>query len=200
VPDSEAWTRFEDSLHLDFDRWHDGIGIDLAALAALEGEERARAETRLLGAPPTWREVQALARLDTPAARSALRTVLDGGNTETRMAVLRHAPDVLGPGEREAQLVEGLADATIGGGLTGVLDLVEEHHPPGVLDALLARARDRPGDVAVHLAALADFLLGPATEAFDWDHRPFYLRFLAAPGSTEREDAWHTLCTRTGVA
>ncbi|HEX7133319.1 MAG TPA: hypothetical protein VF228_12130, partial [Iamia sp.] len=150
---SEAWARFEDSLALDYERWHDGIGIDLDALAALSGEERARAESRLLGAEPTWREIQGLAVLDTPAARAALRAVLDGGDTESRMAVVRAAPAVLEPGELDDLLVTGLGDATIGDGLTAVLDLVEQHHPPAVLDALVARARDRPGDTAVHLAA-----------------------------------------------
>jgi hypothetical protein len=195
---SEAWERFEDSLRLDYERWHDGVPIDLDALAALEGEERGWAEARLLGGTPSWREVQALAVLDTPAARAALRTVLDGTDQEARMAVVRHAPSVLDDGELDAQLVAGLATATIGGGLTSVLDLVEAHHPPVVLDALLAGARDRPGDAAVHLAALADFLLGPATEAFDWDHRPLYLRFHALPGSAERLEAWQELLTRCG--
>ncbi|HEX7135984.1 MAG TPA: hypothetical protein VF228_25620, partial [Iamia sp.] len=55
-------------------------------------------------------------------------------------------------------------------------------------------------DVAVHLAALADFLLGPATEAFDWDHRPLYLRFHARPGSEDREEAWRDLCARFDAA
>ncbi|HEV7721941.1 MAG TPA: hypothetical protein VGO60_11675 [Iamia sp.] len=199
---SEAWDRFEDSLALDFERWHDGIGIDLDALAALEGAERERAEARLLGAPAlTWREVQGLAVLDTAAARAALRGVLaEGDDRETQLAVVRHAPGVLGPGELDAILVAGLGDAVIGGGLTSVLDLVEAHHPPAVLDALVARARDRPGEVAVHLAALADFLLGPATEAFDWDHRPLYLRFHAPPGSPERDEVWRELGARFGAA
>jgi hypothetical protein len=195
---SEAWERFEDSLRLDYERWHDGVPIDLDALAALAGEERASAEARLLGGQLTWREVQALAVLDTPAARAALREVLDGSDHQARMAVVRHAPSLLEDGELDAQLVAGLASASIGDGLTSVLDLVEAHHPPVVLDALLAGARDRPGDVAVHLAALADFLLGPATEAFDWDHRPFYLRFHALPGSGERQEVFAELLTRCG--
>jgi hypothetical protein len=197
---SDAWERFENSLHLDHERWHDGIGIDLDALVALEGEERERAEARILGSRPwTWREVQALAVLDTEATRAALRQVVEGSDVQARFAVVRSAPGVLAPGELDDLLVAGLAEAVIGGGLTSVLDLVEQHHPPAVLDALLARTRDRPGDVAVHLAALADFLLGPATEAFDWDHRPLYLRFHALPGSAARDEVWRELCARCGV-
>ncbi len=196
---STAWDRFRASIPLDHERWHDGIGIDLDAIDALDPDERLRAETVLLaGAGLTWREIEALARLGTPGVEPALREVLRSGRLEDRLAVVDHAPELLGPGELDALLVEGLATATALDGRSRLLRRVEQHHPPVVLDALLAAARQREPEMAVHAAALVDHLLGPARSSFDWDHRPFYLRFWAEPGSPERDEAWRELCARAG--
>jgi len=53
----------------------------------------------------------------------------------------------------------------------------------------------RGGDIAVHYAAMLMFIHGKAKSAFDWDLRPFFLRFnTEAPH--ERALACLELCAR----
>jgi hypothetical protein len=47
-------------------------------------------------------------------------------------------------------------------------------------------------------AALLFYLHGKAKEPFDWDHRPFFLRFTATDRS-EREAVFRELCEAVGV-
>lgn len=194
---SGAWARFVDSVPLDYERWHDGIGMDLEAIDDLAPDERARAEALLRAEPPTWREVEALARLATPGAEAALGEALRSGPLDVRLAVAEDAPHLVGPGELDALLVWGLATVEPLDGLSRLLSHVARHHPPSVVEALWACARTREGDVAVHAAAMLDFVAGPARSTFDWDHRPLYLRFHAPPGTPERAAALADLAART---
>jgi len=190
--------RFERSMVVDFDAWHDGTGYDLAALAALSGADRDAVEALLLARSPlTWRDIEALAALDTPAARAALQRALEGPDPDVRLAVCTHAPSLAGEAARAAVLVEAIRTGVVYGGLTQALLEAEEFHPPEVVDALLAGALEREGEVAVHLAALALYLHGGAAEPFDWEHRPFFLRF-HTEDRAEREAAFRDLCTRCG--
>ncbi len=84
------------------------------------------------------------------------------------------------------------------GGLSATLEEAAAFHPPGVVDALLRGTLGRPGDVAVHFAALLCFVHGKSSEAFDWNHRPFFLRFNTTDRA-EREAAFRELCETIGV-
>lgn len=128
--------RFERSMVMDFDKWHDGTGYDLRALHEASAEERAEIE-----------------------------------------AVLRHAPKVLSEDERGAVLAQALAGAGFYGGLTQALDQAAQYHPPAVVEALWRGLSQRPGEVAVHFAALLSYLHGLAEQPFDWAQRPFFLEF-----------------------
>jgi len=50
----------------------------------------------------------------------------------------------------------------------------------------------------IHCAALALYLGGKADAAFDWSHRPFFLRF-SDPDRGVQLDAHKELCRRLGV-
>ena len=56
----------------------------------------------------------------------------------------------------------------------------------------------REGEVAVHFATMLFFLFGKANSSFDWDHRPFFLRF-----HTDSKKEWAAvfkeLCQTIGV-
>ncbi|HWA15487.1 MAG TPA: hypothetical protein VG817_03585, partial [Gemmatimonadales bacterium] len=88
--------------------------------------------------------------------------------------------------------------AVIHGGLSPTLDLVERIHPPAVIDALLRGVVRREGEVACHFAAMLCFLHGKAKEAFDWDHRPYYLEF-NTEDQDKRWEMFMDLCARIGV-
>lgn len=194
-------SRFRRSMVLDHEKWRDGIGYDLDAIAAAAASSPKLAqqiEAILLSeGVKGWREVEALAALDTPRARKALRAALSG-NTEVRMAVARHAPQLVPRRSEVASLVKALETGEFYGGLTQALDRVEQLHPTPVIDALFRGALTREGEVAVHFAAMLLFLNGKAKEPFDWEQRPFCLRFNSADRS-ERDAVFGELCERIGV-
>lgn len=179
---SEAMRAWDASREIDYERWREGTGYDLAALARMTPAERASVETSLLHGLRDWRDVQALAALDTPRARAALRRALEEGSDALRMAVLREAPqlvaaDARGSAARTRALVQALATAELYGGLSQALDEVESFHPPAVMEALWRGLRERDGATAVHYAAMLSYLHGAAAEPFDWAQRPFFLTF-----------------------
>lgn len=196
---TDAVRRFRESMVIDYEKWHDGVGYDLDALRAATPAERKEIESLLVARGASdWRDVEALAALGTPAAREALEYAMDHGNAEIRLAVMRHAPDVAEDDGSTAALVSALRTANLFGGLSQALDAVEEFHPPAVIDALFRGALDRDGEAAVHFAAMLTFLHGKADEAFDWEQRPFFLRFHTEDRS-EREAAFRELCDRIGA-
>ncbi|HEX5011069.1 MAG TPA: hypothetical protein VFY71_11780 [Planctomycetota bacterium] len=195
----EAVRRFRQSMAIDYEKWHDGIGYDLAALqAATPAGRRAIERVVLDRGAADWRDVEALAALGTPAALAALERALATGSNEIRLAVMQHAPGLATQEQRVANLVAALRTAELFGGLSQALDEVPDFHPPPVLDALFHGALERAGDVAVHFAAMLTFLHGQAAEPFHWAQRPFFLRFHTEARS-EREAAFRELCERIGV-
>jgi len=68
-----------------------------------------------------------------------------------------------------------------------------------LIDAMLHRIVRDPGVAAVHFAAMLLYLHGQASEPFDWEQRPFLLRF--NPGDQgDRRNAFMELCQRIGTS
>jgi len=194
---SADYTRFIESMATDYERWHDGIGFDLEALDRLAPPERELVERRLLGGPlDDWRYFEALLRLGTPRAIEAIERAASHGTPAVRAA----AADYLEPDHpaRSAALVAALEHAELMDGLGTALDQTEEYHPPEVIDALFRGALRRESDAAVNMAAMLYYLHGKASEPFDWEQRPFFLRF-ATEDRAEREAAFRDLCRDVGV-
>lgn len=192
-------TRFERSMILDYEKWHDGIGYDLDAIRQAAPAEKATIETILIRRGiEGWREVEALAEMDTPSARAALRNAIRHRSAEVRMAVMRHAPHLVAEQERSYALVQALEEAEFYGGLTAALLEVEEFHPKPVMDALFRGVLRRDGAVAVHFAAMLTFLHGKATSAFDDSQRSFFVRF-NTPDRDARRRLFRQLCEHVGV-
>lgn len=170
--------RFRDSMVITYERWHDGIGYDMDALDAMDRDEHLAAEGLLLARGALdWRDVEAMARLDTPACRDVLRRALVEGRAEIRLAVMRYAPGLLTPASRTATLVAALATAAPFDGLSQAIDQAVAWHPPEVIDALWHGLGAREGAVAVHFAALLAYLHGRADSIFDLSQRPLFLSF-----------------------
>jgi hypothetical protein len=192
--------RFERSMVLDYEKWHDGIGYDLDALRAADGSERDAIEAMLVTHEPRdWRDVEALAALGTDRARATLVRLAAHPDHEVRLAVARYAPEMVRDDRRAASIVSALESAELGSGLSEAIDQAAEFHPPEVVDALFRGALARRGDAAVHFAALLTFVHGKAVEPFDWEQRPFFLRF-HTDEVAEREAVFRELCERIGVA
>lgn len=196
---SDAVRRFEDSMAMDYEKWHDGIGYDIAVVSGANESERAEIEKILLARGVSdWRDVEALTALDTPKAHRALKKALKDGSLEIQLYVLREAPGLATAKQRDAILIEAVERATIGYGLTPALDQIADHHPPAVIDAMLRAVLARTGEVAVHFAAMLAYVHGKASEPFDWEHRPLFLRF-NTPKKADRVDPFKELCEWIGL-
>ena len=190
--------KFRESMVCNYERWHDGIGYDLDLLESASPEELVEIENILTNRPVAdWRDVEALAELNTPRAQVLLRKALKSSNAEISSAVVSYAPNLISNIERAAALVKALGKAEAFGGLSATLDEVEKFHPPEVVAALWDGVRKRDGETAVHYAAMLMFIHGKAKEAFDWELRPFFLRF-NTEDANERALACLELCERIG--
>jgi hypothetical protein len=184
---------------IDYEKWYDGIGYDLHAIREASPDERKAIEALVVERGITgWRDVEALAALETTGARAALERAKRSGDHEVAMAVARYAPEVLAGDERTRMIVKALRQTKFYSGLSAALDQAEVHHPPAVIEALLHGTLEREGDVAVHFAALLMFLRGKASEPFDMAQRPFFLTF-NTPDRVGREEAFRELCKLIGL-
>lgn len=191
--------RFRASLAIDYEKWREGIGYDLDVMRTASADERSEIEAMLLNHElRDWRDVEALACLDSPRARTALQSALQHGSHAIKLAVLRHAPTLVSDAARTDILVNAIKGSDIYDGLSEALAQVAQHHPAPVIEALFRAALNRVGGPAVHCAAMVLFLHGKAESSFDWEHRPFLLRF-HTQDRKEREDVFGELCQRVGI-
>ena len=184
--------RFQAAMHVDYEKWHDGVGYDLRVLAEANDDERKIILAKLIP-PSAWRDVEALAAMDSDVARAALHKALTSGNAEVRAAVTRYAPAIGTERERTETLLDVLKHGAFFEGLTSALDQVEQFHPPAIVNALFAGLFVRPGEIATNFAGMLAFIHGKADSSFDWALRPLFLKFNSDDGA-ERERAFVELC------
>ncbi len=200
---SAAYQKFLKSMNIDYSAWRDGEGFDLEALEDITDSERTEAVKMLaerLEAQPDWREIEALGVLATPEARKAIRNAVKDADYETRM---RAAEQLVELGEKaeaelDAAIIDALRNTGLENGLSQAIDMAEEHPSERIRETLLDLALNGTEEQRIHCAALALYLGGKADEAFDWNHRPFFLSF----GDEDRGkqiEAYKELCRRLGV-
>lgn len=191
------YDRFVRSAQIDANNWRDPQH-DLEAIRRADADERKQIELFLVTRGVRhYIDAEALALLDTPRAREVLREAYRSGSTEIRAAVAWLPPELIAQDERLAELVRRIDEADAYEGLSLTLAQIETTRPPEVIEAMLRRIATDPGVAAVHYAAMLFYLKGIAAEAFDWDHRPFFLRF--NPGNeADRRRALIELCERIG--
>ena len=198
-PNNSPMTRFIKSVKIDYEKWHDGIGYDLTALAEANREEREKIERILVNRNPLdWRDIEALATLDSHKARSTLRYALQGGNNEVNMAILRFAPELVDDKLKTKLIIKSLKSATNFYGLLQTLYIVEKYHPTEIMSELFNGLLNREGDVAVHFAAMLFFIYGIDETYFPWENRSFFLRFNTS-NTADRKIAFKELCEKINV-
>jgi hypothetical protein len=191
--------RFEASMKIGFEEWHDGIGYDIEAIRIASSTEREAIEQVLINhSPRDWRDIEALAEINTNSARDTLKNAIKDTNPVVRVAVARFAPDLVTDNERTQSIVDALEKAEIFNGLSQVLDEVERYHPEEVKEALIRGLLTRKGDVAVLFAAMLFYLFGEAKKPFDMKQRPFFLRF-KTEDRKERVEAFRELCQKLKI-
>lgn len=177
---SEDYQRFLDSMELDYAKWHDGVGYDFDALRKFSLDEQTKVENLLIERGVNgWRDVDALAEISSELALYTLKNALQSDDYEVRIRAIEKLSEkgIISEREIETILVETLPLVDILNGQTFTLRLAEEYPTPAVKRVLLWCTLHGNEDIRVHAAALIHFLYGSATSSFDWDHRPFYLRF-----------------------
>ena len=186
-------------MKIDYEKWHDGLGYDIAAIRSASPTERKAIEQILIRhSPRDWRDIAALAEIDTVSARETMRNAMEDPNPSVRIAVTRFAPNLVTNRVRSRSLMEALQSAGIFSGLSRVLDGIEEYHPKEVREALVAGLLSREGEVAVLFAAMLFHLHGKAEEPFDMKQRPFFLRF-NTENREERVHAFQELCRQLKI-
>jgi hypothetical protein len=204
--DQAAFDRFVAGMTVTQEMAHDGVGYDLDPLYKLADKQLATLVWRL--APcADWRDVEALheiAKIDEddsgPRARAALRARVERAGDDPDDVALRCKKALMELGEPCAELEVGVVEALDRLGTDPAYDLAldeAEHYPQSaaVKRALLRGAKLHP-ERGAHCAALLFYFAGIAQEPFDWDHRPFFLRF--NPGQeADRAKAFEELCAKT---
>jgi hypothetical protein len=184
-------------MEMNFDKWHDGIGYDLEALDEMTSKDRDNVVELLLNFNQlnAWRNFEALNHLDTPKALTAINNGLRHPSFEVRIAASRFAKNA--DEDRERILIEALQNSEIYGGLSQALDQIETFHPDGVIEELLRGLLTRNSE-AVNFAGMLFFIFGKAETPFDWNFRPFFLKF-NTDNHLEREKAFIELCNTLGL-
>ena len=198
---SEEYQRFLDSMKLDYAKWHDGVGYDLDALRKLSPEEQNKVENILIErGVKDWRDIDALAGIGSESALSALKNALQSDRYEVRIRSIERLSEkgIISEREIETILVETIPLVDILNGQTFTLLLAEKYPTPAVKRILLWCTLHGNEDIRVHAAALIHFLYGIATSSFDWDYRPFYLRF-NDENISNRKLAYEELCMEIQV-
>ncbi|QJR37528.1 hypothetical protein [Gemmatimonas groenlandica] len=195
---SDAWQRFARSRQLDYERWREGIGYDLEALAQMSAAEQATTIESLIP-PSDWRDVEALVAVGSARAIDALQRAAEHGAIAVRLAIADRAPELVDDALHTEMLRDALTSAEIMSGLSEALDQIEEFHPPVVVDALFAGLIERDGAVAYHCAATLAVIYGKIDSRFDWSMRPLFLRF-NTERQTERLEARRELRRQLGVS
>jgi hypothetical protein len=186
-------------MNINYEKWRDGIGYDLKALAEANKEEREVIERTLINRNPrNWRDIEALAIIDTPRARSALKSTIRRGSNEINMAVLRFAPELVNDELRTKLIVESLKSASFFHGLLQTLYIVEKYHPKEVIKELFYGLLSREGEVAVSYAAMLFYIYGKTETYFPFENREFFLKFNTSKLS-DRKIVFKELCDKINV-
>ena len=186
-------------MKIGFEEWHDGIGYNIAAIRLASQVELDAIEKILIThSPRDWRDIEALAEINTKRARETIKEAIKDPNPVVRIAVTRFAPDLITDNERSQSITDALQNVEIFSGFSNVLDEVERYHPEEVKEALIKGLLNRKGDVAVLFAAMLFYLFGEAKEPFDWNQRPFFLRF-NTEDRKERVEIFRELCQKLKI-
>jgi hypothetical protein len=200
---SAAARKFEASMVIGYEQWHDGIGYDLEALAQMTEAERQAVgkvlTARVRSREAEWRDTEALAALGGADAKAALRHTMETGDLETQLHAARELDAMGEKVEIEKIIAKVLKRGGFGQGVSMALLMVPEYDSPYMRKVLLECAQEGDRAVRVHAAAMCLYLAGLAKEPFEWAQRPFFLQF-GVEDNTVRQKAYVELCRRLDAA
>lgn len=200
APGSPAFARFKASAIPDWAAWPEGGTYDLHALADIDPSERDQAVTLLTSRTVTWREVDALALIETPAAQRAIAVGLgDRMSSDTRLAALeamQRQGRLTDFEERLAREIRCFDQPTAG--LARALRLAAESPSARIRQALLWASVNATA-CAPSFAGLLLTLTGAAREPFEPEIREMLARLDVHNTAAARAAAFDSLCRRAGM-
>jgi hypothetical protein len=198
LPHSDAYEQFETSKDVGYDEWHEGIGYDLEAFAAMTPQERdaAAVDVRAMN-DPDRRDLEVLGAHGSRESIEHLRHLLTHPAIETRAHALRvlidrgHTPGAV-PDVQLAHVLDAIIDDD--DGLTPALLIAQRHAGPMSKLALLRGAQSGPA-IALHFASALLDLAGVSEDAaFGPKFRPVLLRLLPDNAAADRNAAFDEIC------
>jgi hypothetical protein len=195
-----AYRRFSATMRASWETWPDGETYDLAAIPAMKPGERRQIVQKLTERDVTWREVEVLAAIDTPAARSAVEAALaDHLSIDTRLAAAealyarKRMPDLDAFLARQIRKLDRPAN-----GLQRTLRLAARHPSATVKQALLWASYNCT-ESASHCAALLLSLSGIDEAALDAKALQMLQELGLHNSSFTRQAAFKELCRLVGL-
>lgn len=197
---SKAYEKFLASIVPTREQWQENQTYDVAAIAEMMAEERNEVVTLLTGRDSTWREVEALAVIDTPTARAAVDEASKHHlSIDTRLA----AAEAMHQQGRLADLDTFLAKQLHllyqpPNGLQRALRIAESHPSETVRQALLWASYNQT-ECAPECAKLLLALTGAAKEPFDAEVNQMIEKLGLHNSYFDRKAAFDDLCRRVGM-
>jgi hypothetical protein len=196
-----AYKRFMAGMETNIMQWPDGQTYDLAAVGEMNEAERAEIVQMLRHrGTMTWREVEVLAAIDTPEARSAVDAASnDHLSPATRLA----AASAMHAAGRLAEFDQFLADqirslSRLSDGTERALEFARAHPSQTVKQALLWASWNQT-ECAPPCAALLCVLAGKAKDASDPALRPMLEKLGVHNSYFDRKRAFEELCKLVGL-
>lgn len=177
---------------LNHDRWRDGDPYDLDALDELTDSEKSAVEADLMAKSHLdWRDVEALARLGTPAALERVAQAAREQSDHGGAAAMKIVSGAGWSTEAEARFIAQLNDARLmETSLDRLFDIARVHPTPAVRAALFRLATEGEETVRYAFGAFLLYLAGQANEWYglNQDFRP-HLHKLKGDTPEERTEA-----------
>jgi len=195
---SPTLEKFIQSMKIDYMEWHDGIGYDLSALGELRGEELKQVESLLISRKDQdWRDVEALAALNTPSTIEALKECLLSKNIDVKLFAVRYLKEMNIVDRVEEIVISTLPSTKIGHGLTYALALAKKYPTELIKEKLLWCCVNGNDDIRIHCAAMSLFLYGRASSEFDREQKIVFK--FGNKENPKRIEAFSELCQIIGV-
>ncbi|HYB75049.1 MAG TPA: hypothetical protein VED18_16875 [Candidatus Sulfotelmatobacter sp.] len=190
-----AFKRFLSGMVPVWEEWRDDQTYDVSAIANMTAGEREQIVSLLTSRDVTWREVEVLAAIATPAARAALEAASSHHlSIDTRLAAAEALYRQKGMADLDAFLARQIRNLDRpANGLKRALSLAERH-PSDVVKRALLWASYNCTECALHCASLLLRLAGVGKEPFDETVQGMLRRLGLHNSDFDRKAAFEELC------
>ncbi len=190
----EAMRRFRASMVMDFDKWHDGIPYDIAALDEMTPAEREGIAAELAARRELdWRDVEALRHIGTPEALARIAEAAGAQQNHGGAAALSARAECGWTEEIEDRFLTLLESARLmETSFDRLFEVAERNPTPRVQETLLRLATRGDESVRYAFAAFLLYLHGQADEWYGLDEglRPHLLKLSGSAGEQREAQLW----------